>query len=262
MFKILPFNDKTNKQLYTDYFSLKNIANFEDVIFNHNDIKENLFSLAVCAYNKLYKTEFILNNNFTFVEGLIFEDECFFYDTILRSNRISFINTYFYNYRLRYGSIINSRDERFMDLTTVFRIVLNTFIKTNNLEMYKDKLYIYFVGALATRFSQINNDFKEQFFIKIKLFLNSIIKTKDDYNLISNYSCNVKNLLNSDTYKEYVYAEDNKLKLNNILPDDKIEKIEVCLNNELTVPYYFSFKEIYELERIVIDKNNFTVPLY
>lgn len=51
-------------------------------------------------YNKIYKTSLLKENSILFPEGLIFEDEKFFFDTYLRAKRVSIVDEFLYYYRV------------------------------------------------------------------------------------------------------------------------------------------------------------------
>ena len=92
MCKIATYNNQT-KEIKDNvwYYMLGIFRDFEKEIFNHKDTKEFTCNIAVTPYNKIYKTSLIKDNNILFPEGLIFEDEKFFYDTYLRAKRVSII---------------------------------------------------------------------------------------------------------------------------------------------------------------------------
>ena len=74
------------------YYMLGVFRDFEKDIFNHKDTKEFTCNIAVTPYNKIYKTSLIKDNDILFPEGLIFEDEKFFFDVYLRANRVSIVD--------------------------------------------------------------------------------------------------------------------------------------------------------------------------
>ena len=72
------------------YFSLECFdESFDDGVFDYKKTKDFIFKIAVTAFNKIYKTEFVKKINAKFPEGLIFEDNPFFYQTYLNAHRVS-----------------------------------------------------------------------------------------------------------------------------------------------------------------------------
>ena len=93
LFKSLNYDDQKDEYYESENFSMNNI--FEVVgneIFDYNDIKELMFNACVTPWSKLYSREFIIRENIRFPEGLIFDDNVFFYESLLKAKRISFLN--------------------------------------------------------------------------------------------------------------------------------------------------------------------------
>lgn len=72
--------------------------------------KRGLFSPIVCE--KIYKRNFLLEKNLFFKEGIIYEDVLFSHIVISKAQRVKYINSYFYLYRQRIGSIMNDGKEK------------------------------------------------------------------------------------------------------------------------------------------------------
>ncbi len=106
----------------------KNILNNEDIIiFNYNaiyenhidkidtfisnikDLKKRYIISKPSACNKLFKKDFILNNNIKFIEGIYYEDLATIPSLIKYTNNIKFISDYLYNYVVRNESILNKK---------------------------------------------------------------------------------------------------------------------------------------------------------
>lgn len=65
-------------------------------------------SLYVMACNKLCKRSFLYDNNITFLEGQLHEDELWTYKAMLHTHSISLVHQITYNYRVRAFSITSS----------------------------------------------------------------------------------------------------------------------------------------------------------
>ena len=76
--------------------------------------KDNILELYtqemfyMMAWNKLYKTEFIRKNNFTFKENLLHEDELWSFCCACKTHKIAIIQEPTLYYRIREGSIQNT----------------------------------------------------------------------------------------------------------------------------------------------------------
>ena len=65
------------------------------------------------AYNYICKREFLIANNLNFKEGLIYEDELWTPQVLLKANRVLATNIYHYNYLQRGNTITNSEVNQF-----------------------------------------------------------------------------------------------------------------------------------------------------
>ena len=94
--------DDTDQEANYDYtyFNLDCLSeDFNNSVFNYKKTKDFFFRICVTAYNKIYRTNFLENINAEFPEGLIFEDNPFFYKTFLNAKRVSLIREFLYFYR-------------------------------------------------------------------------------------------------------------------------------------------------------------------
>lgn len=73
---------------------------FEQKSFNAEDCKNFLFRISVTPWNKIYKREFLKENNITFKEGINFEDNIFFLETFTAANSIRLTTVPLVNYRI------------------------------------------------------------------------------------------------------------------------------------------------------------------
>ncbi|MDD3149323.1 MAG: polysaccharide pyruvyl transferase family protein, partial [Candidatus Gastranaerophilales bacterium] len=78
----------------------------------------------VTAWNKLYKAEIINKHQLTFPDGLLFEDNAFFWNYITHCKYGYYLKNYFYNYIRRENSIMtisnNKKSNRLYDRLLVF----------------------------------------------------------------------------------------------------------------------------------------------
>ena len=128
MCKIATYNNQTEEiKDNVWYYMLGVFRDFEKDIFNHKDTKEFTCNIAVTPYNKIYKTTLLKENNILFPEGLIFEDEKFFYDTYLRANKVSIVDEFLYYYRInRKGSTVDIEKEKPLEKPITMKII-NSF---------------------------------------------------------------------------------------------------------------------------------------
>ena len=102
--------------------------------FNTDNIKLSAFlgNMGVC--NKIYKRNLI--EDIRFMEKIWYEDFSFTVKVIIKSNSISYINEYFYNYVIRQGSTMNNSNvEKNLEILQAFDDILN-YVQKNKKEEY------------------------------------------------------------------------------------------------------------------------------
>ena len=96
------YNQTQNSYDYKDsYFSLDIIP--EELFnreFSYNDCSDFIFRICVAPWNKLYKRQFLTDNNILFPQNLIFEDNLFTIKALLKSKSIKAIKTPLFYYRI------------------------------------------------------------------------------------------------------------------------------------------------------------------
>ena len=215
MCKIATYNNQT-KEIKDNvwYYMLGIFRDFEKEIFNHKDTKEFTCNIAVTPYNKIYKTSLIKDNDILFPEGLIFEDEKFFYDTYLRAKRVSIIPEFLYYYRVnRKGSTVDIEKENdYTDIIEISKQIRQTFKETNNYEDYKYLLNNRLIHLQLARFTETSPKYREKFFNQLKEDLQRILKDQDiKDNLESDVEIRVEKILKSKDYEEFKRLDENKI---------------------------------------------------
>ena len=215
MCKIATYNNQTDEiKNNVWYYMLGVFRDFEKDIFNHNDTKEFTCNIAVTPYNKIYKTSLLKENNILFPEGLIFEDEKFFYDTYLRANKVSIVDEFLYYYRInRKGSTVYIEKENdYTDIIEISKQIRETFRKTNNYEYYKFLLNNRLIHLQLARFTQTSEIYQEKFFNLLKKDLTEVLKDEEiENNLESDVELRVNKIIQSKNYEEFKDLDQNKI---------------------------------------------------
>ena len=196
------------------YYMLGVFRDFDKDIFNHKDTKEFTCHIAVTPYNKIYKTTLLKENNILFPEGLIFEDEKFFYDTYLRAKRVSIVDEFLYYYRInRKGSTVDTiKDNDFSDIVPISKLIRETFKETDNYEDYKILLSNRFIHLQLARFTQTSQKYKENFFNLLKSDLEEVLADRTIYdNLESDVKLRVDKIINSESLNEFEKLDEDKV---------------------------------------------------
>ena len=173
------------------YYMLGVFRDFEKDIFTHKDTKEFTCNISVTPYNKIYKNSLLKENDILFPEGLIFEDEKFFFDTYLRAKKVSIVDEFLYYYRVnRKGSTVDiSKENDYSDIIPISKQIRETFEETGNYEDYKILLINRFIHLQLARFTQTSPKHKEKFFNLLKEDLNEVLS---DEEIANNLESDVK----------------------------------------------------------------------
>lgn len=186
-------------------------------IFNYKDIGKNIFYMAVVAYGQLFRSKLI--KNMEFPKGLIFEDNPFFIEAMLKSKRISFLDEHLYYRRIRPNSITTtSENKNFSDTLTIANKIIDITKRYGEYDNFSRTIITRKLESGFGRFQQVNIKYKQDFFNKLK---QDFITHQKEFNevlssLTPEIRCIYELALTCDTYKEYQLSIDlfkSKLKL-------------------------------------------------
>ena len=216
----------------SDLYSLKKICGkVGNKIFDFNDINDLIFDIPVTPWSKLYKTDFIKNSGAEFPEGLIFDDNIFFFEILFNAKRIGIYKKFLFKRRWYTYSSTTKGDKRFLDSIDINNLTIDLFKKYGVFEKYKKDLYNRKVNLGNFRFVRIRDEYKELFFEKLKNDFNGLVKEGlyEDYlnNLNDRNKFIFKSVLESNTSDEFKYKilyYDLKVKNNRF--DKKIKDLE------------------------------------
>lgn len=166
LFKLLNFDGETKKTSPINYFDMPFLKKFENDTFTHHDVGERLFNISVTAPGKLFKRDFI--NNLRFPEDILFEDTPFILEAIFMADKMCFLDEYLYMRRIRSDSITQSNFSKFSDCITIFNMMADITKRYGEYDLYKEKLFGQKVSNTYSRFSQVTDEYKAEFFDKIK----------------------------------------------------------------------------------------------
>ena len=196
------------------YYMLGVFRDFKKDIFTHTDTKEFTCNISVTPYNKIYKSSLLQDNDILFPEGLIFEDEKFFFDVYLRAQKVSIVDEFLYYYRVnRKGSTVDiSKENDYTDIIPISKQIRETFKRTDNYNDYKHLLNNRLIHLQLARFTQTSPKFKENFFNLLKEDLIEVLNDKEiKDNLESDVKFRVFKIIQSENYEEFKKLDQNKL---------------------------------------------------
>jgi len=143
-------------------------AEFDDKTFNINDIEEYLFKIPVTFWNKLYKREFLLKNNISFEEGLVYDDQPFFFNVFANADKMVLVREKLYNYRLfRSGSTMENRGRMFFDIFKIMEKNEEILKKSELFEKFETDFYKFKAHCIIHHYFDIKKEFKKEFFNKM-----------------------------------------------------------------------------------------------
>lgn len=95
----------------------KNISlNPRNIYSNIEVLKKTLLGEVECyAWNKMYKTALLKENDIYYPEGKLYEDIPTFIKILLKAKRISFVKEQLYSYRIREGSITFEKNRKLIN---------------------------------------------------------------------------------------------------------------------------------------------------
>ena len=130
-------------------------------------VGEGAFNVYACMY--LYSRRFLIDNNLSFDEEIIYEDQLFFFQVLMEAERVYCIPDRLYHYRIRKDSITNNESndnllKRLNCLCRIIHVLRNSTITESDRELQYAKVgYIRRESRIAidafTKIDSIPNDF-------------------------------------------------------------------------------------------------------
>lgn len=182
---------------------------YENKTFNLGTVDKSVYLLIpVTTWTKFYRSEFLRQNNITFVEGVIFEDVVYNAQTLVNAERITYLNEPLYYYLVgRDGQIMSKNDESLFDIVTVYSKAENLLKKSAYFDRFKDSFYLLLMRDLIIKLKVIKPELREILYNKYKDINFSIdydVYEKGKYNKIEKTYAMLFKLLNeSESYNNF-----------------------------------------------------------
>ena len=226
--RAINYNSDTDEYYKEEYFYMDTLYDFVgDEVFDWRDIGELVFKISVTPWGKFFNREFVIKSGARFAEGLIFHDNIFFWEMLFNSNRIYFYDKELCYRRVHSKSSVESRDKRFVSTIPINNMITALFIKYNQFENFKQKLYEKKLYLVNERFMKVNEEYKDFFLEEIKKDYSKMCNHEyyeEFINLITpKYKAIFENSLKSKTPKEYELLMGN-FELNNQIQRLKNDK--------------------------------------
>ena len=236
LFQAINYYMDTNEYVKAENYSMNALADYVgDKVFNYKDIKDYLFDISVTPWTKLYNREFIERCGASFPEGLVFEDNVFFWEVLFNAERIVFLRKYLFKRRWYSTSSTTSGGKHFADSIAVNNLVIQRFIDYGLFEEYKDYLYNKKIRLVFMRYNKTKEEYKEYFYEKMKEDFSKMIghERYDDF-IQSIYLYNkdrFESVVNSNNHEEFkILYENATLRNRNAKLERKIKSLSKVNN--------------------------------
>lgn len=175
LFQAINYYMDTDEYKEQENYSMTKLADFVgDNVFNWKDIKKFVFKITVTPWSKLYKREFIVKSGAKFPEGLIFDDNVFFWEVLFNAQRITFLREHLFIRRWHSASSTKAGDKRFIDSIEIYRLIWQVFKKYGAFDDYKQRLYNSRVRVGYMRLSRIKKEYREMYYEELKKSMDEI----------------------------------------------------------------------------------------
>ena len=190
IFQAINYYMDTGKLVEAENYSMNALADqVGDSVFNWEDVKEHIFNITVTPWSKLYNREFVMKNNIIYPEGLVFDDNVFFYETLFAADRITFLRKHLFKRRWYSSSSTTSGA-----LHQICDLIWQTFFKYGVFDEFKPALLskkfktnMHWYRLIKDKFKQIFLDELREDYERIasdEEFKNYIVKDLDERQLM------------------------------------------------------------------------------
>ena len=199
LFQAINYYMDKDEYIEEENYSMNRLADYVgDSVFSYKDIRDFVFDITVTPWSKLYNREFIEKNEILFPEGLVFDDNVFFYNVLFAAERITFLRKHLFKRRWYPTSSTRAGDERFLNYIDICNLIWDVFSKYGEFDYYKDELFTKKVGTIYYWYKNIKEEFKELFFGEMKKDYQKIYDDEDFYGYFhDNLNSRQKNIFDS-----------------------------------------------------------------
>lgn len=133
--------------------------------YNWRDIREGCFiANGLAVWHRVYSLSFLRSNDVKFSEGKVGEDNLFAIMTVMLADKIYYVtNKYFYNYRVRVGSAINSFSKDNFNVFNNINAVKQFLISNNFLPELNLVFERYVFDELVAAYRRIPHESVEEY---------------------------------------------------------------------------------------------------
>lgn len=214
IFQAINYYMDTDEYKEQENYSMNKLADFVgDKVFNWNDVKDFAFKITVTPWSKLYRRDFVVNCGAKFPEGLVFDDNVFFFEVFFNAERITFYRKHLFVRRWYSQSSTKAGDQRFLDSIKIIDLMWDLFKKYDVFTVFKNELYNLRVRVGYKRLTWIKDEFKQMYLEALKRDFEKVKKETffDDFyeNLIERNQRIYSLVLELDSPSEIILSIDN-----------------------------------------------------
>lgn len=263
LFQAINYDDEKDQFYEAENYSMNKVADFVgENVFSIDDIGELSFDIAVTPWTKLYNREFIENSHIRFAEGLIFEDNIFFWEVLIQAERIYFLREHLFYRRWYESSSTMAGDLRFTDSIAINTMIIDVFEKYGRLsDRFESRSFNRKVSLTLLRFQQIKPEFKKAYFDEMQKNFKYWVRDNEFYEylqrmLLPRNKFILESILKAKTAQELEYLIENyDLKDENRKLNDDIKSIKnpnSSFNNEKLIDQK---NELTEENKALVERN-------
>lgn len=243
IFQAINYYMDKDEYLEEENYSMNELADYvKDSVFSWRDVKQFAFKMSVTPWSKLYRRDFIEKNEIRFPEGLVFDDNVFFYDVLFAAERITFLREHLFKRRWYPTSSTRAGDQRFINYIEISNLIWGIFTKYGVFDEFKKELYAKKVSTVYYWYKNIKEEFKQQYLDQMRSDWQRIA---DDSRLCEDLLANVSEynrfifktvLETQDCSKLDLKVENHDLKIENEHLKEKIRELESSRSWKITRP--------------------------
>ena len=188
--------------------SLDILKGLEKDVFNRDDIIDVITRIYSKPFNKLFKSSFLKDNEIDFAENK-FHDEIFFYDTILKADRISLVKDPLYVRRFNNRFIKGESYDDYTDILFAFRSIKEKLIAADCWQSCKVAVVNLYIKRIFHYFAITSDEHKEEFYNEFKKELEDLTHDEAIFSKLSaQHTLAISRILNSKDYSDYLKTSD------------------------------------------------------
>ncbi len=133
------------------------------------DATKIVFKTPTYIWNKLYRTEFLRQNDLLFPEGLVSEDTYFTFIMWMKAQTLVYMPECLYFYRTgRPSSVVTSQGYKYLDIIQIYKMI-TVFLEKNNLvSKYRDNLRDFAIATFVDVYICIDDVYKNDVLAFVK----------------------------------------------------------------------------------------------